>query len=73
MNVIESHLFETSDTFNELARIVLTFGLIGMGLWVVIKLMVRSGKKDRDKRRAGVNRQQRRATRAKMRRKQRRH
>ena len=71
--MIDLHLFETSNTFNELARIVLTFGLIGMGLWVIIKLLVRSGKKDRDKRLAGVNRQHRRATRAKMRRKQRRH
>ena len=32
--VIESHLSETSDKFSELARIVLTFASIGMGLWV---------------------------------------
>lgn len=47
--VIESHISETSDAFYELTRLVLTCGLIGIGIWVVIKLMVRSGKKDRRK------------------------
>lgn len=71
--MIASHLFETSDTFNELARIVLTFGLIGIGIWVVIKLMVLSSKKGRGKSLGGINRQQRRAARAKLKRKQHRH
>lgn len=71
--MIESHVSESNGTFYELARIVLTFALIGIGIWAVIKLMVRSGKKNRGKRIAGINRQQRRATRAKMRHKQRRH
>ena len=71
--MIESDLAETGDTFYELARLVLTFGLIVIGVWIVIKLIVHSGKKDRGKRVAGINRQQRRAARAKTRRKQRRH
>ena len=71
--MIESNLTETGDMFYELARLVLTFGLIAIGVWVVIKLMVRSLKRARGKRVAGINRQHRRAARAKMRHKQRRH
>ncbi len=69
--VIESHLAEPSHTFYELVRIVLTFGLIGLGIWIVIKLMLRSGKRASDHRVGGVNRQQRRADRARAKRRRR--
>ena len=70
--VIQSHLSETGGTLYELVRIVLTFGLIGLGVWIVIKLMLRSGRKGRGKRVAGMNRQQRRSAQANRRNRKRR-
>lgn len=67
--MIESHISESSHSVYEIARIVLTFGLIGIGLWIMVALMVRSGKQQLGRRMHGVNRQARRAARAKRKRK----
>ena len=57
--MIEPHISGPSHTLYELGRIVLTFGLIGLGIWIVIRLMVGAGKRGSDHRASGVNRQQR--------------
>ena len=71
LSVIDPHTSGSSDTFYELGRIALTFGLIGTGVWIVIKLMLRSGQRALGKKHHGSNRRQRRADRAKMKRKRR--
>ncbi len=43
--MIEPHTPGLSDTLYELCRIVIVFGLIGIGTWIVLKLMLRSGKR----------------------------
>jgi flagellar biogenesis protein FliO len=69
--MIEPHTPGSSDTLYEIGRIALAFGLIGIGIWIVIKLMLRSGKRGLSNKHLGINRQQRRAERAKMERKRR--
>ncbi len=68
--MIEPHT-GSSDTLYELGRIALVFGLIGAGIWIVIKVILRSGKRGSSHKQFGINRQQRRAERARMKRKRR--
>lgn len=56
----------TSSTLYELGRIFLVFALIGLGVWIAITLILRSGKRGLNEKHVGINRQQRRAERAKM-------
>ena len=67
--MIESHVYESSHTLYELGKIVLSFGLICLGLWIMVTLMVRSGNRQRGRRGGGINRQTRRAARGKRKRK----
>ena len=61
----------SNHTLYELGRIVLTFALIGLAIWLVITLMVRAGNRGSNRGVSGVNRQQRRAERAKAKRRRR--
>jgi len=67
---MEPHTLGSSDTLYQLGRIGLIFGLIGIAVWLVIKLMLRSGKRVSNDQ-LGMNRQQRRAERARMKRQRR--
>ena len=69
--MIEPHIPGVNHTLYELGRIVLTFALIGLAIWIVITLMVRAGNRKSDHGGSGVNRQQRRAERAKAKRRRR--
>ncbi len=69
--MIEPHTPGSSDTLYELGRIVLVFGFIGLGVWIVSKLMLRSGKRRLSNKHLGTNRQQRRAELARIKRKRR--
>ena len=69
--VIDPHISGANHTLYEIGRIALTFALIGLAIWMVIKLMVRAGNRGSDRGVSGVNRQQRRAERAKAKRKRR--
>ncbi|HKO42381.1 MAG TPA: hypothetical protein VJU84_03770 [Pyrinomonadaceae bacterium] len=69
--MIEPHTSGTSHTLYELGRIALVFALIGIGTWLVLKLMLRSGKRGLSKKHLQSNRQQRRAEQAAMKRRRR--
>lgn len=69
--MIDPHAIASSGILNELGRIALVFGLIGLGVWLVTKLILRSGKRGLNDRHLEINRQQRRAERSNMKRKRR--
>ena len=69
--MFDSHISGSNHTLYELGKIVLTFAIIGLAILIVIKLMVRSGNRASDRGVGGVNRQQRRAERAKAKRRRR--
>ena len=69
--MIELHKLGLSDTLYELGRIASVFGLIAIGIWIVIKVILRSGKRRSGNKPFGINREQRRAELAKRKRKRR--
>ena len=69
--MIDAQTTGSSATLYELGRIALVFGLIGLGVWIVTKLILHSGKRGLNDKHLGINRQQRRAERANMKRKRR--
>lgn len=64
--MIDPHTTESSATLYELGRIALIFGFLGLGVWIATKLILRSGKRGLNDKHLGINRQQRRAERSKM-------
>lgn len=69
--MIDAHEAGSGHTLYELGRIALGFGAIFLGTWIVIKLILRSGKRGVSAKQLRSNRQQRRTERAQMKRKRR--
>lgn len=67
--MIDAHDHGSGDTLYELGRIVLFFGLLGIGLWIFLKLMLRSYRRGSRNGHIGVNRHRRRTERVKRKRK----